>query len=89
MKSRLEEILKSIETSQIKKFIKKTFMKCNHNSHNYNNNHYNEDPLSSLEDNNRSNLLHNYYRYIWNSNFSSPIERDLRNGANVIDLGLV
>ncbi|CAB4392148.1 unnamed protein product [Rhizophagus irregularis] len=90
MKNRLEEMLKSIEPSQIKKFLKKTFMKYN-NSHNNNNNnhhnHYNEDPQSNLENINRSNLLHAYYRYIWNSNFSSPIERNLHSGANVIDLG--
>ncbi|RGB21459.1 hypothetical protein C1646_777971 [Rhizophagus diaphanus] len=80
MKNRLEEMLKSIEASQIKKFLKKTFMK-------YNNCHNNEDPQSNLENINRSNLLHAYYRYIWNSNFSSPIERNLHSGANVIDLG--
>ncbi|GBC06782.1 hypothetical protein RclHR1_07040005 [Rhizophagus clarus] len=90
MKNRLEEILKNIETetSQIKKFLKKTFMKYDRNNRrNDINNHYNEDPPSILEENNRSNLLHAYYRYIWNSNFSSPIEKNLHDGANVIDLG--
>jgi hypothetical protein len=30
-----------------------------------------------------------YYRYIWNGNFSSPVEDKLRSGVKVLDLGYV
>ncbi|RHZ69521.1 hypothetical protein Glove_283g22 [Diversispora epigaea] len=39
------------------------------------------------EDIDRTHLIHFYFRFVWNSNFQSPIEKLLQNGALILDVG--
>ncbi|CAG8515722.1 4573_t:CDS:2 [Funneliformis mosseae] len=79
-----EEILKGIETSHFAKKLRRAIIKDNHHVCQKKNREIldNRIHLKIIED-----LMHSYYRYIWNSNFSSPVEQMLQSGANVLDLG--
>jgi hypothetical protein len=35
----------------------------------------------------RIQLRHSIFRYVWQGNFSSPVEEKLKNGAKVLDVG--
>ncbi|CAI2167699.1 11313_t:CDS:2 [Funneliformis geosporum] len=80
-----EEILKGIEASHFVKKLRKAIIKDNHGV-------CQRESQSRVILDNRirlkpvEELMHSYYRFIWNSNFSSPVEQKLQSGANVLDL---
>ncbi|CAG8515605.1 4567_t:CDS:2 [Funneliformis mosseae] len=70
-----------IETIQTKCIIKKLRKQI------FNNHYEKYEVLKDNQMNGIGDLLHSFQRTIWKGNFSSPVEKNLHNGAKVLGLG--